>query len=89
MNKVKIDNGFYNHGQEGLLLTGVLLSGIVEKNDILILSDNNKIPIIDVEFDKHTFPGIIHIRLMVSRDYDIKWYKLYGKEYEIDSVKRY
>jgi len=88
MNKVEINNGFYNHGQVGFLLTGILLSGIVEKNDVLILNDNDRIPIIDVEFDKQTFPGTTHIRLMVSRDYNIKWYELYGKEYEIDSAKR-
>ena len=85
MNKVKINNGFYNHRQEGLLLTGVLLSGKIEKNDILILSDNYKIPIIEVEFDKFIFPGTTHVRLMVSSDYDIKWQEFYGKEFEIDS----
>ncbi|AUC15850.1 hypothetical protein BTO06_12120 [Tenacibaculum sp. SZ-18] len=89
MNKVKIDNGFYNQGQEGLLLTGILLSGKVQKNDILILNDIDRIPIIEVEFDENTFPGTIHVRLMVSRDHDIIWHKLYGKEYKIDSTKRH
>ena len=86
MNKVEINNGFYNHGQEGLLLTGILLCGKVEKNDILILNDNDRIPIIDVEFDKRTFPGTTHVRLMVSRNHDIKWYELYGKEFTIASA---
>ena len=84
MNKVKITNGFYNHGQDGLLLTGILLDGKVKKNDILIFC-NNLIPIIDVEIDDTTFPGRTHIRLMISRDYNIQFYKGYGKEYEIDS----
>ncbi len=84
MSIVRITNGFHNHGGVGLLLTGTLEKGDVENGDFLVLDKDSKIPIIDVEFDKETFPGTTHVRLMVSRDHDVIWHKLYQREFEVE-----
>ena len=87
MNRVKINNGFYND-KERIILTGVLFSGNVNMNDNLILNATSRIPISDVEFDNKTFPGTTHVRLVVLEKHDVQWFKLYGKELEIESTKK-
>jgi hypothetical protein len=85
MTTIKITNGLNNHTGKGILLTGILTSGQVDNGDKLILSENQKIEIIEVEYDKTTFPVTTHIVLTVSRDHEVIWHKLYQKEFKVDN----
>jgi hypothetical protein len=85
MATIKITNGFNNHTGKGILLTGILTSGHVDQGDKLVLSENQRIEITEVEYDKTTFPGTTQIVLTVSRDHEIRWHKLYGKEFKVEN----
>ena len=87
MSIVRITNGFHSHVGASLLLTGTLEKGEIESGDFLVLDKDTKIPIIDVECDKETFPGTTHVRLMVSPDHDVIWHKLYRREFEIENTR--
>jgi hypothetical protein len=83
MTTIKITNGLNNHTRKGILLTGILTSGHVDQGDKLIVSENQKIEIIEVKYDKTTFLGTTHIVLTVSSDHEIIWHRLYGKEFGV------
>ena len=46
---IKIKNGFHNHNGNGILLVCQLINGKLEENDFLILNEENKIQIKEVE----------------------------------------
>jgi hypothetical protein len=85
MTTIKITNGLSDHTGKGILLTGTLTTGHVEQGDKLILPENQKIEIMEVEYDKETFPGTTHIVLTVSRDHKVVWHRLYGKEIKVEN----
>jgi hypothetical protein len=84
MNIVKITNGFPNPGGPGIRLAGVVTKGSLEKGDHILLDNGGKIPIVDVEFDRETFPGVTHVLLAVSRTHDVIWHKHFGREFEVE-----
>jgi F420-0:gamma-glutamyl ligase-like protein len=85
MTTVRITNGFgdIEKGVDGIILTGELLSGEVNEGDFLIIDGDTNVLIKKVELDTTTFTGTIHVRLFVTEENKIVWYKLYGNVYEI------
>jgi hypothetical protein len=78
-----LTNGFPNVPGKGELLTGTLLDGNIDPNDLIILDDEVQITIIEVEIDKATFPGTTRIVLTVPRNLGIAWPHFYNKALKI------
>ena len=87
MPRMKIINGFVNINGRGNILAGDLLEGEIKIGDKLIIKNETKIPIIEVLVEEISF--IKKILITIPREYDnaAVWYKLYGKEFEIETAK--
>ena len=84
MTKVIITNGFPNTGGLGIILTVRILEGNIKVGDILVIDDQNKIPIIQIDF---FFDN--RAALTIEREHDHNpavSYKLYGNSYLIESI---
>lgn len=84
MTVVKIDNGFVNNKGKGILLAGKLLSGYANAGHKLIVNENQKIPILAVEYPKGPSLDTIYIVLTVPRETDVVWPDFYRKELKIE-----
>ena len=84
MTKVNVTNGLPNLTGLGGILSGTIVEGDVNINDLLILENGFEIPIIAVHKVTHS-PGTTSIIMTVPRDFDdvIVWHTLYGKTFNV------
>ncbi|WP_178989675.1 pentapeptide repeat-containing protein [Winogradskyella schleiferi] len=82
--RIKLTNGFPNAHGIGNILTGEIIEGDINVNDLLILNNGTEIPIVEVEFHK-IIPKQRNFAITIPREFDNAetWHKLYGTELKI------
>ena len=85
MARFRINNGFPNTRNNGCFLAGILLSGEIQKGDLLILKNGIKVPIDKVEqIIIKGFNNRYSLEISETNSKLIAWFKYYGKEIEIE-----
>ena len=87
MTTIKIRNGFPNIGGNGILLVCQLINGRLEENDFLILNDQNKIQIKEVE-NIISSGNLKDYSFIIPREFEniTKWSDLFGTELKVENI---
>ncbi|WP_271766678.1 pentapeptide repeat-containing protein [Aquimarina algiphila] len=85
--KIKLVNKFLNAKEIGNILTGVIISGEINANDLLIINNKIEIPILEVEMH-NLISKQRSFAITISREfYDtVTWHELYGTELKIKNT---
>ncbi|MBL0741400.1 hypothetical protein [Chryseolinea lacunae] len=87
MATIKLTNGFHDHSGIGNILTGTLVKGNVNLDERLFI-DGASVPILKIETDSVTFPGMIMIEITVPKNAGIVWHKYYGRIVNTDKADK-
>jgi hypothetical protein len=81
---VRITNGFPNGGGIGNILTGQIIQGEINVNDLLLTSNGTEVPIVEVELI-NMVPKRQDFAITIPRKFDNveNWGKLFGTEFKI------
>ncbi len=82
--KIKLTNGFLNSNGIGNILTGEIIAGDINVNDLLILDNGTEVPIIEVELH-NIIPKQRDFAITIPREFDnaATWHELFGTELKI------
>lgn len=85
--RVRLTNGFPNALGVGNILTGEIIEGKIEVNDLLLLNNGIEVPIVGVEFH-NVIPKQRNFAITIPREFDNAeiWHKLYGTELKIKNA---
>ncbi|MFY0675606.1 MAG: pentapeptide repeat-containing protein [Bacteroidia bacterium] len=85
--RVRITNGFPNGHGIGNILTGHIIQGEINVNDLLLTSDGTEIPIVEVQF-MNMVPKRQDFAITIPREFDNaeNWGKLFGTEFKIKNT---
>lgn len=92
MAEILLTNGFRNFKSElGISLSGQLLEGKIEVGDNLIVNDNLKIPIIELDLDNKLIPEITLVNLTIPKTYNnsTNWSLLYNTKLKIEKCHQF
>lgn len=84
---IRIQNGFPNIGGNGILLVCELIKGKLEENDLLVLNDENKIQIREVE-NIISSTNLKNFSFVITREFEniIKWSELFGTKMNVENL---
>lgn len=80
---IKLNNGFPNSNNVGILLAVEILSGTVNQGDFISTSNGIKTVILEVE-PINISGALNHAAILVPDDSFIIWHELFGTELEVE-----
>ena len=81
---IKLTNGFPNAHGIGNILTGEVITGEIDVNDLLIVNNRIEVPIVEVEYH-NVIPGHRNVSIIIPREFDdvAVWHELFGTQLKI------
>jgi len=84
---IKLNNGFPNSNNVGILLAVEILNGTVNKGDFITTSNGMKTEVLEVE-PIDISGALNHAAIIVLDDSLIIWHELFGTELEVECYNK-